>query len=186
MMSACSKQADSENQDSLSHPKNEAAHVEQSSQPIAAENAALNTPQSNKKPPLSDMEEKELIKKVESQMTADGASVLDVLRYVEKMRPEEFKISEKSVLYSDSGEPSVNFCYWIGAKRLEGDQYCDIAFETSPDGASFRPVVGIASPEEQAELTTVKLMKGRDMFLASIDMFYEENCVSDDQESKFC
>jgi hypothetical protein len=133
--------------------------------------------------PLNPDEEKKLIQAAQNQVTKDGATVLQVLRYVEKMRPKEFKIASFEVLYSWNGKPNnVGICYWIGAKRLDEDQYCDIAFSFSPDHKLFKPEVGSATEDQQQYLTVINLLKGRDVFLRNIDEFYQQTCVELDKK----
>ncbi|MGJ7915547.1 hypothetical protein ACI48D_08760 [Massilia sp. LXY-6] len=136
---------------------------------------------------MSAAEEKRVIRAVQNQQTADGASVLQVLQHAQKMRPQEFKLGEFSVLYTTDGKPSsVGVCYWIGSKRLVGDQYCDIAYDISADGQAFTPSVGSAPPAVVKEMTITKLDQGRDAFLRSVDEHYESDCTDFQTQKKIC
>ena len=72
---------------------------------------------------LSPTEERKWVNAVKTHRTEDGATVEEVLRFAEKMRPKEFKSGQMGVGYNGgSGEPdSVGIDYWIGAKRLKDD-----------------------------------------------------------------
>lgn len=159
--------------------KNESPTVTPTASSVAVSTAEF------KAQPLEAAEEKRIIEAAQSQKADDGATVLQVLQYAEKLRPKEFKLAGFEMLYSNDGKPStVGVCYWVGAKRLEGDQYCDIAYELSADRNSFKPSVGAATPEEQRELTVSKVRRGRDAFLKEVDNRYKGECV--DGKKKLC
>lgn len=131
---------------------------------------------------VADADEQRVIDQVSGLKTADGATVLEVLQRVEKLRPDEFKFSEFVVAYGEDQSEAVMACYFIGSKRLEDDAYCDIGFEQS--GESFVPSVGTPGTAVEQELTTTQLMKGRDAFLKNIDTMYQVTCV--DSGKKYC
>ncbi|MGZ9709249.1 hypothetical protein ACXX82_00210 [Glaciimonas sp. GNP009] len=125
--------------------------------------------------------EKMLIDAAKNLKTKDGATVVQVIQHVEKLRPKEFKSAGFEMLYTNTGQPkSIGVCYWIGSKRLDDDQFCDISF--SINGLSVTPEILNVSPEEQSELTIVQLMKGRDVFLDNIDKMYALTCVEYDKK----
>lgn len=92
---------------------------------------------------LSVIDEKQLVSVVKSKKTNDGSTVDEVLKYAEKNSNGKFKVASIEVGYSGAGPvksvPEVMICYWIGASRKEGDQYCNLSYEISSDHKSARP-----------------------------------------------
>ncbi len=71
---------------------------------------------------LPPAEEKRWIETVKTHKTTDGATVMEVLKHAEQMRPKRFKLAAIEVGYNGaSGEPdSVEISFFIGMKRWMG------------------------------------------------------------------
>ncbi len=135
---------------------------------------------------LASAEEMRWVDAVRNRKTLDGASVIEVLRYAEKMRRDRFKVASIEVGYNGgSGEPDgVMICYFIGMKRLNGDEYCDIIYKVKRDGKDFR----ITAPENpDYKDTTIRILeRGRDAFLIEIDERYNDTCFDIATKAKLC
>jgi hypothetical protein len=151
--------------------------------PAAAEPG---TSLAQKQQPFSPAEEKRIVQAAKAQVTADGATVLQVLQHAAKMRPNEFKLASVEMMYSEVGQPSVGVCYWMGSKRLPGDQYCDIGYTISADHKTLSPEFGDAPSEVRAQMTVTAVMQGRDAFLKSVDEHYETDCIDYYTKNKTC
>lgn len=150
----------------------QATHVDIPIPPVASNPSAV------KAKPLTAVEERSLIAMAQNHITADGSTVLEVLRYAERMRKNYFKVSSSDVFYNDDGTPSeVVICYFSGPKHVKNqDEICDINFSISADHKSVSPristVTGLTEKENKdltQQFTITKLMLGRSSFLASID-----------------
>ena len=91
-------------------------------------------------------EERAWTNAVKSHKTKDGATVEQVLRFAEKMRPKEFKAGAVEVGYNGAtGEPdAVMIEYRIGARRLSGDLFVNLSYvvERGRGGLSMHPESG--------------------------------------------
>lgn len=136
----------------------------------------------------SPQESARIISLAKDRKTSDGASVMEVLRYAEKLRKGKFKIAGDFELNydSDGNLSGINICYWIGAKRLSGDEFCDIAYDISADRKSITPSVGSLPQEQQESLTIIRVERGRDAFLKEVDQRYIGECIDPDTKKKFC
>lgn len=129
-----------------------------------------------------------LIKMAESQVTDDGSTVVEVLRYAEKMRPGIFKLSgpfDFGYKY-DGTLSSVGVCYWIGAKRNKGDEYCDLSWDISSDKKNITATKSDINAGGSEEITSISLQAGRDAFLDNIDAFYQITCINPTTGKKYC
>lgn len=124
--------------------------------------------------------EAQWIDTVKHHRTQDGATVAEVLAYVQKMRPSEFKTGSFDVGYNGAdGEASgVYIGYWLGAKRLPGDSYVDLGYDMTPDGQ--------VKPVSSDEVMTTALEGGRDRFLQAVDEAYTLDCHPDPDEKPDC
>lgn len=114
---------------------------------------------------LTPEEEKRWIETVKNHKTGDGKTVMEVLKYAEKMRPKKFKLAEIEAVYDGgSGEPDgVAISYFIGMKRQHDDEYSVI--------------YGVKRTGNGIELDIAESAKalegGQDSFLIWIDDEYE-------------
>jgi len=120
--------------------------------------------------PLPPAEEKRLTEMAKARRAGDGSSVLEVLEYAEKQRSAQFKVATIDVDYArDSTPTSVLVCYWIGSKRLDGDQDCkSIGWQIAPDKKSLAPYQAAA---------TQAVESGREAFVRTIDQMYAKACA---------
>jgi len=135
---------------------------------------------------LSTLEEKRWVDAVKNHPTFDGATVLQVLQYAEKLRPSKFKIGSIDVGYGGGdGEPDgVGVGYWIGQKRLAGDSYIGLWYDIKREGASLKVT---PAKNDMTDETIVKALEGgRDNFLLYIDKTYEETCIDSETKARFC
>ena len=135
---------------------------------------------------LSTQEEKRWIDAVKNHPTFDGATVLQVLQYAEKLRPSKFKIGSIDVGYGGGdGEPDgVAVGYWIGQKRLAGDSYIGLWYDIKREGASLKVT---PAKNDMTDETIVKALEGgRDNFLLYIDKMYEKTCIDSETKARFC
>lgn len=135
---------------------------------------------------LPNDEEKHWVTAVKDRATGDGATVSQVLSFVQKLRPREFKVGDITVGYNGgSGTPeSVLICYWIGMKRLPDDAYCNIGYDVKSDGKNL--TVSVPKNEVGIELGVEALERGRDAFLAYIDGMYQDTCLDAETHKKIC
>lgn len=131
-------------------------------------------------------EEKRWIDAVKNRPTADGATVLQVLEYAQQLRPNRFKFGAFDIGYNGgSAEPeTVSIAYWIGAKRLDGDDYVDLGYDVKREGGKLV----ITAPQNQYVSDTIinALEKGRTPFLIYIDAMYQETCIDSETKAKLC
>ena len=134
---------------------------------------------------LSEKQEKLWTGVVKNRKTGDGATVAEVLRYVEQMRPAEFKVETIEVGYNcASGQPSaVAIGYWIGMKRLPGDVFIDLGYDAEP-GAKGLTIKVPEKPIASERSITEALEAGRDAFLEYVDEMYQSTCI--DGKRKLC
>ncbi|PFH11772.1 hypothetical protein BCF11_4230 [Collimonas sp. PA-H2] len=130
---------------------------------------------------LKPSDEAKWILNVNNHQTADGSSVRDVLAYAERVRPRQFKVAKIDVGYNGAtGKPdSVFIGYWIGRNRKEGDQFIDLGYPMTKNGA-------IATIDLKDRPTLTALEKGRESFLHEIDSIYSENCVQPGTTERLC
>ncbi|MBI3229878.1 MAG: hypothetical protein HYZ45_06780 [Burkholderiales bacterium] len=129
---------------------------------------------------LSRADEARWIQTIKMHKASDGATVAEVLSYVEHMRPRQFKVSEISIGYNGAtGEPdTVSISYWIGRKRSADDAFVDLGYNMTRDGK-------IKAVSEEA--TTLKaLEQGRESFLREIDSICKMTCHSEPNEKPRC
>lgn len=133
-------------------------------------------------------EEKLWVGAVMSHKTFDGATVLQVLQYTEKLRPEKFKFVVSGVGYNGAtGEPDyVVINYWLGAKRLPDDEYVDLGYEVKRVGPNLIVSMPGNPDAPEVETTGKALEAGRDSFLLYIDKSYEESCIDPETKAKLC
>jgi hypothetical protein len=135
---------------------------------------------------LSSAEEKRWIDAVRNRETSDGATVLQVLQYAEKMRPKKFKIAAMEVGYNGaSGEPqTVAAAYWIGAKRLPGDSFIDLYYDVQ----RIRGKLKVTAVRNEYIVDTINnaVEGGRDSFLIYIDKMYADTCIDFDTKQRLC
>jgi len=134
---------------------------------------------------LSPVEEERWIDAVKTHKTIDGATVMEVLKYAEQMRPKRFKLAALEIGYDgDSGEPDcVLIHYFIGMKRLEGDSY-NIGYCIKLNGKEIR--VSVRNNPVTDDTPDNALEGGRDSFLLNIDKLYNEICVDSDTNATLC
>ena len=135
---------------------------------------------------LSDAEEKEWIDAVKMRKTNDGATIIQVLQFAEKMRRKKFKIASFDIGYSGKdGKPDgVRIGYWIGEKRLSGDEFADLWYDIERNGAV---IAALPRKNKWTTDTIVDALEGgRGAFLAYIDKMYLDTCVDPDTKGKTC
>lgn len=117
---------------------------------------------------------------VRHHKTRDGATVAEVLAYVQMMRPRRFRTGSIEIGYNGATGAAavVAIGYWIGAKRLPGDSFVDLGYDMNADG-SIKPV----APDQ---LMLVALEDGRDLFLQAVDEVYESECRPDADKPPSC
>lgn len=134
---------------------------------------------------LPPAEEKRWIETVKTHKTTDGATVMEVLKHAEQMRPKRFKLAAIEVGYNGaSGEPdAVVIGYFIGMKRLDGDSY-SIGYDIKLNSKEIQ----LSVPKNPATDDTPinALGGGRDLFLLKIDEFYKETCIDPNTNAKLC
>jgi hypothetical protein len=130
---------------------------------------------------LPAQEERKWVNAVKTHKTDDGASVLEVLQFVQHMRPREFKFGAIEVGYNGAtGLPDVvGVDYWLGSKRLPGDAYVNLGFDVRKTESSF-DIKPVGWPFSLA------LQKGRDAFLAAVDEEYEGECIDPETKRHTC
>lgn len=146
----------------------------------------LSRPADWKPQTLSVAEEKKWIDAVKLRKTKDGASIIQVLEFAERMRPKKFKVNSIDVGYSGGdGKPDgVSIGYWIGAKRLFGDRFTDLWYDVQSDGLH---VIAMPTKNKYTSDTIVNALEaGRDAFLSYIDKMYRETCVDPETKDKTC
>lgn len=136
---------------------------------------------------LSPAEEERVLTMAKNQIMNDGATALQVLEHAAKLRKDKFKLAGFEMFYTSDGVPDqVGVCYWIGAKRLDEDKFCDIGYQLSQDRNTLSPAVGTATEPERRELTVMKLQGGRDSFLENVDETYNRECLGTTPGKKDC
>ena len=132
---------------------------------------------------LPPAEEKRWVETVKTHKTLDGATVMEVLKHAEQMRPKRFKLAAIEVGYNGaSGEPeAVVIIFFIGMKRLDG---YSIGYDIKRNGKEIQ----LSVPKNPATDDTPinSLESGRDSFLLKIDEFYKEDCIDPDTNAKLC
>ena len=121
---------------------------------------------------------------VQNTKTEDGTTVLQALRYAEKLRPSKFKVGAFEAGYNGgSGEPeAISIDFWIGAKREPGDSF-SIMFAVKSEGGR----VVVERPKPQTDGTAAEAtISGRDGLLHFIDEQYRENCIDVNNGAKLC
>jgi hypothetical protein len=130
-------------------------------------------------------EEKAWVDAFKNFKTLDGATVIQVLEHVQKLRPKEFKYffdPDGSIGYGgpEMEAAIVGASYYIGMKRLSGDQYgvgADGEMKQGKLVLTFRQV-----PHSAPEA----LSRGRDAFLQFIDGEYRDICIDAVSKRKVC
>lgn len=122
------------------------------------DDAALNTAQQR------------LIETVQQRVTADGATVAEVLAYAEQERPDLFKVSDLQVQYDPTGSApeAVTITYWIGSNRKRNDSYVDLSYALNPKGQ--------VQPIARSAMTLRALEAGKQAFVQQIDAIYAMAC----------
>ena len=130
---------------------------------------------------LSRREETQWINAVENYKSNDGASFLEVLQFVQRLRSREFRFGSIGVGYNGfTGLPdSVGIDYWIGLKRLRGDAYVDLGFDVQKTATGFDIKPG-SSP------LSLALQEGRDALLAAVDEEYAGECIDAETKRHIC
>lgn len=131
---------------------------------------------------LSHAEASRWIAAAREHRTAEGTTVAQVLAFAERMRPKEFKVGAMEEAYNGAtGEPdSVLIGYWLGAKRLPGDEFGNLGYDVSVSPGGKISLKPIAWPLQTA------LEAGRDAFLRAIDGEYRDECIDAETEEKMC
>jgi hypothetical protein len=129
---------------------------------------------------LSAAEERKWIAAFESHAASDGATALEVLRFAEKMRPREFKLSSIEVGYNGAtGEPdAIVIFYWTGQMRLPGDRY-SAGYDVHRTGDQL-----VLTPE--VDDVSQSIERGRQAFMEQMDSKYDLDCVDPDTHRKSC
>lgn len=129
---------------------------------------------------LSRTDDAKWLQTIKMHKTADGATVTEVLSYVERMRPRQFKVSEISIGYNGAtGEASsISIGYWIGKKRKADDAFVDLGYEMTREGK--------IKPSSQESSTLKALEGGRESFLREIDSIYSMTCRPELNEKPSC
>lgn len=129
---------------------------------------------------LPKAEEAKWVAAVKALKTADGSTVGETLAFVAKMRPREFKVKEISPGYGQNGNPhGMNVCYWIGQKRLDGDEYSNNGFRVEVKNGKI-----IATPDNDEG--TDAIMGGRDALLRYVDQSYKMDCIDPQSGKRMC
>lgn len=128
-------------------------------------------------------EEKRWIETVKTHKTLDGATVMQVLKHAEQMRPKQFKLAAIEVGYNGAtGEPeSVMISYFIGMKRLDGDDY-SIVYEIKRNDKKIK----LSLAKRTYDTPFNALEAGRDSFLLMIDDLYRDTCIEPKTNAKLC
>jgi hypothetical protein len=110
---------------------------------------------------------------------------MEVLKYVEQMRPKRFKLGTIEVGYNcGSGEPdAVMIGYFIGMKRLDGDEY-SFGYDIKRNGKEIELIVPKNPVTEDTIINASE--GGRDTFLLNIDQFYKDTCIDFETHAKLC
>lgn len=134
---------------------------------------------------LPPAEEKRWIETVETHKTTDGATVMEVLKHAEQMRPKRFKLAAIEIGYNGaSGEPdAVMISYFIGMKRLDGDSF-SIGYDIKRNGKEIE--LSVPKNPYTDDMPINALEGGRDSFLLKIDEFYKDTCIDPDTNAKLC
>lgn len=134
---------------------------------------------------LPPAEERRWIETVKNHKTHDGATVMEVLKHVEQMRPKRFKLAGIEVGYNGaSGEPAgVMISYFIGMKRLDGDSY-SIGYDINLNGKEIQLIVPKNPLTDDTPMNALE--GGRDSFLLKIDELYKDTCIDSDTNAKLC
>ncbi|MGH6838101.1 MAG: hypothetical protein ACREDT_04740 [Methylocella sp.] len=134
---------------------------------------------------LPPAEEKRWIETVETHKTTDGATVMEVLKHAEQMRPKRFKLAAIQVGYNGaSGEPdAVVISYFVGMKRLDGDSY-SIGYDIKLNGKEIQLSVPRIPATDDTPINALE--GGRDSFLLKVDEFYKDTCIDPDTNAKLC
>jgi hypothetical protein len=134
---------------------------------------------------LSSAEEKLWLDAVKTRKTNDGATVMEVLKYAEQMRPKRFKLGTIEVGYNGaSGEPdAVMIGYFIGMKRLPGDEY-SFGYDIKRNGKEIEVIVTKNPITDDTILNALE--GGRDSFLVKIDKDYKDTCIDFETHEKLC
>jgi hypothetical protein len=135
---------------------------------------------------LSPAEEKRWIDAVKNHKTSDGATVMEVLKYAEQMRPRRFKLGTIDVGYGGAtGEPDgVGIGYFIGMKRLDGDSYTDLWYDIKLNGKEISVIVPKNPVTDDTPINSLE--GGRDSFLLKIDQLYKDDCIDFETHAKLC
>lgn len=121
---------------------------------------------------LNTTEEFHRVNNVKNHRLQDGSTLIEVLKYVERMRPKKFKVAEIGVGYNGvSGEPdSVFISYWIGSKRKRDNSCSDLGYDLKKEGSLSQKILIRERPMLAA------LEEGKDSFLAAVDSAYLNDC----------
>ncbi len=130
---------------------------------------------------MSASDEKKWTEAVQNHRTEDGATVYQVLQFVAKLRPREFKFGNIGVGYNGAtgAADSVGIDYWLGTKRLPNDALINLAYNVRETESGFA-VTPFGWPFSQA------MEKGSDAFLAAVDDEYEGQCIDQETHRKLC
>lgn len=134
---------------------------------------------------LSPAAEAAWIEAVQNFQTDDGTTILQALRYAERLRPSKFKFGKFEAGYNGaSGEPeAIAIDFWIGAKREEGDAF-SLLFEINRNGGGI--LVNRPSKTPYGPSGEEAVVLGRDSLLRFIDDMYIQYCVDSNTGAKLC
>lgn len=128
-------------------------------------------------------EAKRWIAAVEGHRTKDGSTIIEALRFAEKMRPSGFKFGNFDVVYQGDEPSGVTIDYYIGLKRSDVDQWTAF-FEVKRDGRHI--IVSPVQHETGFSLPSDAIEAGRDALLRFVDDEYEQRCVEYGSNRKLC
>ena len=133
---------------------------------------------------LSPAVERAWISAVQNFKMADGTTVLQTLRYAERLRPGKFEVGSFGAGYNGaSGEPEdIAVDYWIGAKREADDAISMLFAVRTHDGK-----IVVEDPKTPDGGTAAEaVVSGRDGLLRFIDEQYREDCIDANSGETLC
>lgn len=152
---------------------------------LIATSASASPPDRWKPHALASGEAEKWIEAVKNHKTMDGSSVIEALRFAERMRPSAFKVGNFEVGYNGaSGEPEgVSIDYYIGLKRSDVDQWT-VLFNVKRKNSFFS--VSTPSNDTGIMLPSEAIEAGRDALLLFIDKEYKNRCIEYASGRKLC
>lgn len=132
---------------------------------------------------LAPAEAKRWTAAVKAHRTKDGSSIIEALRFAERMRPSEFKVGNFEVVYKGPEPDGVTIDYFIGLKRADVDVWTAF-FEVKRDGRDL--LVSPVQNDTGFALASDAIEAGRDALIRFVDEEYEQRCVEYGSRKKLC